>query len=119
MLYIPGCVMIVPPMAKLPCERNTIAFLSGSVVAVVLVGGVSVMDSAKLIAFGYYHESDLWGYLKGKESYGLERLPLALIPTCPSNGLENGLGAVFVDSRNGDFGTAYPPTMLYFVPNTP
>lgn len=111
--------MTVPPMAKLPCERNTIAFLSGSVVAVVLVGGVSVMDCAKLIAFGYYHESDLWGYLKGKESYGLERLPLALIPTCPSNGLENGLGAVSVDSRNGDFGTAYPPTMLFFVPNTP
>lgn len=70
-------------------------------------GGASVMDSAKLIAFGFYHEADLWDYLKGKQPYGLERLPLALIPTYPSSGSENGLGAVSVDSRNGDFGTAY------------
>lgn len=70
-------------------------------------GGASVMDSAKLIAFGFYHESDLWNYVKGKNTYGLERLPLALIPTYPSSGSENGLGAVAVDSRTGDFGTAY------------
>ena len=70
-------------------------------------GGASVMDSAKLIAFGFYHESDLWNYVKGKNTYGLERLPLALIPTYPSSGPENGLGAVAVDSRTGDFGTAY------------
>lgn len=61
--------------------------------------GASVMDSAKLIAFGFYHESDLWNYVKGKNTYGLERLPLALIPTYPSSGSENGLGAVSVDSR--------------------
>lgn len=71
------------------------------------VGGASVMDSAKLMAFGFYHESDLWDYVKGKTSYGLERLPLVLIPTYPSSGSENGLGAVAVDSRTGDFGTAY------------
>ena len=65
------------------------------------------MDSAKLMAFGFYHESDLWDYLKGKPSYGLKRLPLVLIPTYPSSGSENGLGAVSVDSRTDDFGTAY------------
>lgn len=42
-----------------------------------------------------------------ENTYGLERLPLALIPTYPSSGSENGLGAVSVDSRTGDFGTAY------------
>lgn len=77
------------------------------VTMIIAAGGASVMDSAKLIAFGFYHEADLWDYLKGKASYGLERLPLALIPTYPSSGSENGLGAVSVDSRNGDFGTAY------------
>lgn len=77
------------------------------VTMIIGMGGASVMDSAKLIAFGYYHEADLWEYLKGKPSYGLERMPLALIPTYPSSGSENGLGAVSVDSRNGDFGTAY------------
>lgn len=70
-------------------------------------GGASVMDSAKLMAFGFYHETDLWEYVKGKPSYGQERLPLILLPTYPSSGSENGLGAVSVDSRTGDFGTAY------------
>lgn len=80
---------------------------SNDVTMVIGVGGASVMDSAKLMAFGFYHETDLWEYLKRKPSYGLKRLPLALIPTYPSSGSENGLGAVSVDSRNGDFGTAY------------
>lgn len=80
---------------------------ANGVTMIIGAGGASVMDSAKLIAFGYYHEADLWEYLKGKASYGLERLPLVLIPTYPSSGSENGLGAVSVDSRNGDFGTAY------------
>ena len=80
---------------------------SNGVTLIVGAGGASVMDSAKLMAFGFYHESDLWDYLKGKPSYGLQRLPLVLIPTYPSSGSENGLGAVSVDSRTGDFGTAY------------
>lgn len=70
-------------------------------------GGASVMDSAKLIAFGVHHQADLWDYLHGKSPYGLQRLQLVLIPTYPSSGSENGLGAVAVDSRTGDFGTAY------------
>ncbi len=80
---------------------------ANGVTMIIGAGGASVMDSAKLIAFGYYHEADLWDYLKGKPSYGLERMQLALIPTYPSSGSENGLGAVSVDSRNNDFGTAY------------
>lgn len=80
---------------------------SNGVTLIVGAGGASVMDSAKLMAFGFYHESDLWDYLKGKPSYGLKRLPLVLIPTYPSSGSENGLGAVSVDSKTDDFGTAY------------
>lgn len=80
---------------------------TNGITMIIGVGGASVMDSAKLMAFGFYHEPDLWDYVKGKTSYGLERLPLVLIPTYPSSGSENGLGAVAVDSRTGDFGTAY------------
>lgn len=80
---------------------------SNRVTMIIGAGGASVMDSAKLMAFGVYHEADLWEYVKGKNPYGLQRLPLALIPTYPSSGSENGLGAVSVDSRTGDFGTAY------------
>lgn len=42
-----------------------------------------------------------------KNPYGLERLPLILIPTYPSSGSEYGLGAVSADKRTSDFGTAY------------
>ena len=80
---------------------------ANGITMIIGAGGASVMDSAKLMAFGFYHESDLWYYVKGKNPYGLECLPLALIPTYPSSGSENGLGAVSVDSRTGDFGTAY------------
>lgn len=75
---------------------------------VVGAGGASVMDCAKLIAFGSFHGADLWDYVKGRKNpRGEKRLPLVLIPTYPSSGSEYGLGAVAADSRTGDFGTAY------------
>lgn len=75
---------------------------------VIGAGGANIMDCAKLIAFGAYHTNDLWEYVKAKKNpYGLEKLPLILIPTYPSSGSEYGLGAVSADSRIGDFGTAY------------
>ena len=71
-------------------------------------GGASVMDCAKLIAFGVCHKEDLWDYIDGeKNPYGLKKLPLVLIPTYPSSGSEFGLGAVAEDAENGKFGTAY------------
>lgn len=87
-------------------EGIRVAKASG-VTMIIGAGGAGVMDSAKLMAFGFCHETALWDYVKGKNPYGLERLPLALVPTYPSSGSENGLGAVSVDSRTGDFGTAY------------
>lgn len=75
---------------------------------VIGAGGANIMDCAKLIAFGAYHEKDLWEYVKArKNSYGLNKLPLILMPTYPSSGSEYGLGAVSADSRTGHFGTAY------------
>lgn len=75
---------------------------------VIGAGGASIMDCAKLIAFGVFHTEDLWDYVKGiKNPRRLERLPLILIPTYPSSGSEYGLGAVSSDSRTNDFGTAY------------
>lgn len=75
---------------------------------VIGAGGANIMDCAKLIAFGTYHEDDLWQYVKAqKNPNGLKRLPLLLMPTYPSSGSEYGLGAVSADFRTGDFGTAY------------
>ncbi len=70
-------------------------------------GGASVMDCAKLVAFGACHEADWWDYVKGKNPYGLKKLPLILMPTYSSSGSEYGLGAVSVDSQPDDFGTAF------------
>lgn len=80
---------------------------TNDVTMIVGAGGASVMDCAKLIALGVYHEKNLWNYLKGESPYGLKRLNLSLIPTYPSSGSENGLGAVAIDSRVGDYGTAF------------
>lgn len=75
---------------------------------VIGAGGANIMDCVKLIAFGTYHTDDLWAYVKAeKNPYGLEKLPLVLMPTYPSSGSEYGLGAVAADARTGDFGTAY------------
>lgn len=86
---------------------------------VIGAGGASIMDCAKLIAFGVYHTDDLWEYVKmQKNPYGLEKLPLILMPTYPSSGSEYGLGAVTADKRTGEFGTAYgiPADMAILVP---
>lgn len=75
---------------------------------IVGAGGASIMDCAKLIAFGAFHEGDLWDYVKGKKNpYGEKKLPLLLMPTYPSSGSEYGLGAVSSDERVNDFGTAF------------
>lgn len=75
---------------------------------VIGAGGASVMDCAKLIAFGVYHAEDFWDFVKGRKNpYGLDKLPLVLMPTYPSSGSEYGLGAVSADTPNDDFGTAY------------
>lgn len=69
-----------------------------------------MFSDAAALAFGRQpgDTEDWWDFVKGREeSYGLEKLPLILIPTYPSSGSEYGLGAVSVDSGTDDFGTAY------------
>lgn len=41
--------------------------ISNQVDLVIGAGGASVMDCAKLIAFGTYHQSDWWDYVKEKK----------------------------------------------------
>lgn len=69
-----------------------------------------MFSEAAALAFGRQpgDTEDWWDFVKGREEpYGLEKLPLILIPTYPSSGSEYGLGAVSVDSGTDDFGTAY------------
>ncbi len=57
------------------------------------------------------------GLRERKNPYGLERLPLASFPACPSSGSENGPDAVSADPGTGDFGTAYGIPAGYAVPD--
>ena len=41
---------------------------ANGITMIIGAGGASVMDSAKLMAFGFCHETDLWDYVKGKKS---------------------------------------------------
>lgn len=89
-------------------EEGTHLVKKNGIELVIGAGGANIMDCAKLIAFGVYHTEDLWEYIKAKKNpYGLEKMPLILMPTYPSSGSEYGLGAVSADSRTGDFGTTY------------
>lgn len=94
---------------------------ANGVTMIIGAGGASVMDSAKLIAFGYYHEADLWEYLKGRPSYGLERMPLALIPPIRRVVRKTGwvpyrsIHATATSERH----TAFLPTTRFSVQNTP
>ena len=88
-------------------ERGIAMVRQHGIDLVIGAGGASVMDCAKLVAFGTFHD-DLWDYVKGRKNpYGEPKLPLLLMPTYPSSGSEYGLGAVSADRRTGDFGTAY------------
>lgn len=39
-----------------------------SIELVIGAGGANIMDCAKLIAFGTYHEDDLWAYIKSEKN---------------------------------------------------
>lgn len=47
-------------------ERNIQTAKDNKIELIIGAGGASIMDCAKLTAFGYYHTGDLWDYVKGK-----------------------------------------------------
>lgn len=70
---------------------------------VIGAGGATVMDAAKIIAFGHFH-SDFENYIRGKNTSGMECLPLILIPTYPSSGTELGTYSVLFNKSINEFG---------------
>ena len=68
---------------------------------VVGVGGGSIMDAAKGIAFAAVNEGDIRDYIYGKKSSD-SALPLVLIPTTCGTGSEGNGFAVFTNPDNGD-----------------
>ena len=68
---------------------------------VVAIGGGSIMDCAKAIAFLALNEGDVSDYIFGKKSSD-KALPLILIPTTCGTGSEGNGFAVLTNPENGD-----------------
>lgn len=68
---------------------------------VVALGGGSIIDCAKAIAFSYYNEGDIFDYIYGIKQ-GTEALPLVAVPTTCGTGSEGNCFAVLTNTATKD-----------------
>ncbi|MCH3965759.1 MAG: iron-containing alcohol dehydrogenase [Clostridium sp.] len=68
---------------------------------VVGIGGGSIMDAAKAIAFSVKNRGDISDYIFGR-IYGKTALPIVLVPTTAGTGSEGNNFAVLTNPENGD-----------------
>ena len=64
---------------------------------VIGIGGGSVMDASKGIAFAYYNDAPIFEYIYGRKQGG-QALPILLIATTAGTGSEGDWTAVFTDT---------------------
>ena len=86
---------------------------------ILAVGGGSVIDCAKAIAFGYYHEGDVWDFFSGKAKP--ERaLPIAVVLTIPAAGSEASSSCVIsndeLGQKKGTNGDCFRPAIAVMDP---
>ena len=68
---------------------------------VVALGGGSIIDCAKAIAFAVYNEGDIFDYIYGKKT-GTKALPLIAVPTTCGTGSEGNCFAVLTNTETND-----------------
>jgi alcohol dehydrogenase class IV len=68
---------------------------------VIGLGGGSILDAAKAIAFMVKNDGDIMDYIYGRKAPG-EALPIILIPTTSGTGSEGNGFAVLTDPETGD-----------------
>lgn len=68
---------------------------------VVALGGGSIIDCAKAIAFATYNEGDIFDYIYGKKQ-GDKALPLIAVPTTCGTGSEGNCFAVLTNTETKD-----------------
>ncbi len=84
----------VEPNPKLSLVHQGIELAKEENVDFILaVGGGSVIDSAKAIAVGYFHEGDVWDFYAGKAKIK-EALPVGVVLTIPAAGSESSTSSV-------------------------
>ena len=78
---------------------------------VIGIGGGSVMDASKGIAFAYYNDAPIFEYIYGRKQGG-QALPILLIATTAGTGSEGNWTAVFTDTDHVKKGFALPANVL-------
>lgn len=68
---------------------------------VVAIGGGSIIDCAKAIAFAFYNEGDIFDYIYGVKN-GERAMPLIAVPTTCGTGSEANCFAVLTNPENND-----------------
>ena len=77
---------------------------------ILAVGGGSVIDSAKCIAYGVCMEDDVWDLYLGKVAAPKTMLPVASVLTIPADGSEMSEASV-ITNENGDIKVGYSNNM--------
>lgn len=88
------------PLTTIAEEGAALAAETGCDVVVGLGGG-SIMDAAKGIAFIVKNQGDISDYIFGRK-FGAEALPIVLVPTTAGTGSEGNNFAVLTNPENGD-----------------
>lgn len=88
------------PLASTVMKGAEKAKESGAEV-IVGIGGGSIMDCSKAIAFAACNEGDIFEYIYGKKTGG-KALPLVLVPTTCGTGSEGNSFAVLTDDQIKD-----------------
>lgn len=88
------------PLASTVMKGAAKAKKSGTEV-IVGIGGGSIMDCSKAIAFAACNEGNIFDYIYGKKT-GDEALPLILVPTTCGTGSEGNSFAVLTDDETKD-----------------
>jgi alcohol dehydrogenase YqhD (iron-dependent ADH family) len=86
------------------CRDNDINFI-------LAIGGGSVIDSSKAIAFGVLYDGDVWDLFLGK-AVVKKALPLGTILTIPAAGSESSTGCV-ITNEEGGFKRAVNSELIY------
>ena len=85
------------------------------------VGGGSVIDCAKAIAFGAGYDGDVWDFFDGRAKIG-SCLPVAAVLTLPAAGSEGSASCVIsndaVGAKRGVSGDAIRPILAFMDPET-
>ncbi|PRO67302.1 iron-containing alcohol dehydrogenase [Alkalicoccus urumqiensis] len=96
----------VKPNPLISLVREGIELCRTENVDVILaVGGGSVIDSAKAIAAGVYHDGDAWDFFTGKAEV-TKTLPIGVVLTIPAAGSETSAGSV-VTNEEGEYKRAF------------